>query len=95
VLAEVLHTLIQLAVSPASVTALAAVVFGAVTLAILLVIVARVLAGATALPLRRRASAFRANSRRTAFLRLRDPDARGRTRPRAPTAAPAAAASLA
>jgi len=27
----------------------------------------------------------------TAFLRLRDPDARGRTRPRAPTAAPAAA----
>ncbi len=27
----------------------------------------------------------------TAFLRLRDPDARGRTRPRAPTAAPTAA----
>jgi Family of unknown function (DUF6412) len=95
VLADVLHTLVQLAVSPASLTALAAVVFGTVTLAVILVIATTVLAGTdpgiAALPLRRRACAFRENARRTAFLRLRDPDARGRTRSRAPSAAPAAA----
>jgi len=35
-------------------------------------------------PLPARASAARANSRRTAYLVLRDPDAAGRPRPRAP-----------
>lgn len=35
-------------------------------------------------PLPARASATRANSRRTAYLLLRDPDAAGRPRPRAP-----------
>jgi len=35
-------------------------------------------------PLPARASATRANSRRTAYLVLRDPDAAGRPRPRAP-----------
>lgn len=35
-------------------------------------------------PLPARASAARANSRRTAYLSLRDPDAAGRPRPRAP-----------
>ena len=35
--------------------------------------------------------ALREKSWRVAFLRLRDPDARGRPRPRAPSAAPAAA----
>ena len=35
-------------------------------------------------PLPARASATRANSRRTAYLSLRDPDAAGRPRPRAP-----------
>ena len=35
-------------------------------------------------PLPARASANRANSRRTAYLQLRDPDAAGRPRPRAP-----------
>ncbi|WP_433023029.1 DUF6412 domain-containing protein [Kribbella sp. CA-294648] len=35
-------------------------------------------------PLPARASATRANSRRTAYLQLRDPDAAGRARPRAP-----------
>ncbi|MEU4390070.1 DUF6412 domain-containing protein [Kribbella sp. NPDC023855] len=35
-------------------------------------------------PLPARASAARANSRRTAYLQLRDPDAAGRPRPRAP-----------
>jgi hypothetical protein len=50
------------------------------------------LAGATAsLPVQRRVAALREKSWRVAFLRLRDPDARGRTRPRAPSAAPAAA----
>jgi hypothetical protein len=50
------------------------------------------LAGAAAgLPVVRRVRALREKSWRVAFLRLRDPDARGRTRPRAPSAAPAAA----
>jgi hypothetical protein len=42
-------------------------------------------------PVARRVTALRDKSWRVAFLRLRDPDARGRSRPRAPTAAPAAA----
>jgi hypothetical protein len=50
------------------------------------------LAGAAAgLPVLRRVTALREKSWRVAFLRQRDPDARGRTRPRAPSAAPAAA----
>lgn len=50
------------------------------------------LAGATAtLPVRRRFAALRDRSWRVAFLRQRDPDARGRSRPRAPSAARAAA----
>lgn len=44
-----------------------------------------------ALPVLRRVTALREKSWRVAFLRQRDPDARGRTRPRAPSAAPAAA----
>ena len=47
----------------------------------------------TAAPLIRRAAALRAKSRRAAFLPQRDPDAAGRPRPRAPSAAPAAAVS--
>lgn len=43
------------------------------------------------LPFMRRVAALRDKSWRVAFLRQRDPDARGRTRPRAPSAAPAAA----
>ncbi len=50
------------------------------------------LAGATAvLPVLRRVAALREKSWRVAFLRQRDPDARGRSRPRAPSAAQAAA----
>jgi hypothetical protein len=45
-----------------------------------------------AVPLISRASALREKSRGAAFLRQRDPDAAGRPRPRAPSAAPAAAA---
>ena len=44
-----------------------------------------------AVPVVRRVTALRDKSYQVAFLRLRDPDARGRSRPRAPTAAPAAA----
>jgi hypothetical protein len=44
-----------------------------------------------AVPVVRRVTALRDKSWRVAFLRLRDPDARGRSRPRAPAAAPAAA----
>jgi hypothetical protein len=47
----------------------------------------------TAVPLVRRAAALREKSWRAAFLPQRDPDAAGRPRPRAPSAAPAAAVS--
>jgi Family of unknown function (DUF6412) len=46
-----------------------------------------------AVPLISRAAALREKSWRAAFGRQRDPDAAGRPRPRAPSAAPAAAAS--
>jgi hypothetical protein len=48
-------------------------------------------AAAAGLPVTRRVAALRDKSWRAAFLRQRDPDARGRSRPRAPAAAPAAA----
>jgi hypothetical protein len=49
------------------------------------------LAGATgAIPVRRRVAALTEKSWRVAFLPQRDPDARGRSRPRAPSAAQAA-----
>ena len=44
-----------------------------------------------AVPVIRRVTALRDKSWHAAFLRLRDPGARGRSRPRAPSAAPAAA----
>ena len=44
-----------------------------------------------AVPVRRRVAALRRKSWRVSFLPQRDPDARGRSRPRAPSAAPAAA----
>jgi hypothetical protein len=48
-------------------------------------------AAAASLPVTRRVAALRDKSWRVAFLRQRDPDARGRSKPRAPTAASAAA----
>jgi hypothetical protein len=86
----------QLAVSPSALTALAATVLaGAMFAAVLALLtsVAGVSRTAAALPLIRRARALREKSWRAAFLRQRDPDAAGRTRPRAPSAAPAAATS--
>ena len=94
VLAGLLRDLTQLAVSPSGITALAATVLaGAVFAAVLtlLVSVAGVSRATAAIPLIRRASALREKSWRAAFLRQRDPDAAGRARPRAPSAAPAAA----
>ena len=98
-LAGLLRDLTQLAVSPSGLTALAigggAVLAGAVFVAVLALLtsVAGVSRATAALPMIRRASALREKSWRAAFLRQRDPDAAGRSRPRAPSAAPAAAIS--
>ena len=95
-LAGLLRDLTQLAVSPSGLTALAATVLGGAMFAAVLALltsVAGVSRAAAALPLIRRARALREKSWRAAFLRQRDPDAAGRTRPRAPSAAPAAATS--
>ena len=95
-LAGLLRELAQLAVSPSGLTALAAAdLAGAMFAAVLALLtsVAGVSRTAAALPLIRRARALREKSWRAGFLRQRDPDAAGRTRPRAPSAAPAAAAS--
>jgi Family of unknown function (DUF6412) len=101
VLAGLLHDLAQLAVSPSALTgatattamaALAATVLaGAMLAAGLALLTSMAGASATALPLIRRARALREKSWRAAFLRQRDPDAAGRARPRAPSAALAAA----
>ena len=86
----------QLAVSPSGLTAAVLALSAAAMLAAVLVLltsVAGVSRTAAALPLIRRARALREKSWRAAFLRQRDPDAAGRTRPRAASAAPAAATS--
>jgi hypothetical protein len=62
------------------------------SLAVVLVVCAvRAQLVATAAPVHIRTISLRQRARRTAFLRLRDPNARGRTRPRAPSARSAAA----
>ena len=95
-LAGLLRDLTQLAMSPSGLTALAATILAGAMFAAalaLLTSVAGVSRTAAALPLIRRARALREKSWRAAFLRQRDPDAAGRTRPRAPSAALAAATS--
>ena len=98
-LAGLLRDLTQLAVSPSGLTALAlggaAVLAGAMFAAVLALLtsVASLSRTTAALPMIRRASALREKSWGAAFLRQRDPDAAGRSRPRAPSAAPAAARS--
>jgi hypothetical protein len=76
-------------------TALATAVLAGAMLAAVLALIASVarLSGTAAIPMIRRASGMREKSWRAAFLRQRDPDAAGRARPRAPSAAPAAAMS--
>ena len=96
VLAGLLRDLTQLAVSPSGLTALAAAVLGGAIFAAVLVLltsVASLSRTTAALPMIRGASALREKSWGAAFLRQRDPDAAGRARPRAPSAAPAAALS--
>ena len=101
ILAGLLRDLTQLAASPsAALTALAlggaAVLAGAVLAAAVLALltsVASLSRTTAALPMIRRASALREKSWRAAFSRQRDPDAAGRSRPRAPSAALAAARS--
>jgi len=95
-LAELLRDVAQLAVSPSGLTALAATVLAGAMLAAIVAVLTSVTGvsrTAAALPLIRRTRALREKSWRAAFLRQRDPDAAGRTRPRAPSAAPAAATS--
>jgi len=93
-LTGLLHDLIQLAASPSGLTALAGTVLAgamlAAVLALLISVAGRSRKNGT-VPMIRRASALREKSWRAAFLRQRDPDAAGRPRPRAPSAAPAAA----
>ena len=94
-LAGLLRDLTQLAAGPSGLTALAAAVLaGAMFAAVLALLtsVASLSRTTAALPMIRRASALREKSWRAGFLRQRDPDAAGRARPRAPSAAPAAAA---
>jgi Family of unknown function (DUF6412) len=99
ILAGLLRDLTQLAVGPSGswgLTALAtAVLAGAMFAAVLALLtsVASLSRTTAALPMIRRASALREKSWRAAFSRQRDPDAAGRSRPRAPSAAPAAALS--
>ena len=97
ILAGLLRDLVpspQLAVSPSGLTALAAAVLaGAMFAAVLALLtsVASVSRATAALPMLSRTSALREKSWRAAVLRQRDPGAPGRARPRAPSAAPAAA----
>src|SRR6185437_749672 len=70
-------------VTPQRLAVLAVVAAGCVAAAV------RVDRAPAAVPVIRRVTALRDKSWRVAFLRLRDPGARGRSRPRAPSAAPA------
>jgi Family of unknown function (DUF6412) len=76
-------------------SALAATVLaGAALAAVLALLTSLARASRTAaIPVFRRVSGMREKSWRAAFLRQRDPDAAGRARPRAPSAARAAATS--
>ncbi len=78
---------------PTGLTVLSAAVLAAVLTGLVAVTIAgsaRIARAATAAPLRGRASGLQEKSWSAAFLRQRDPDAAGRPRPRAPSAAPAA-----
>jgi Family of unknown function (DUF6412) len=103
-LAGLLHGLVRLALSPSALTgatattamtALAATVLAGAMIAAGLALLTSLagVGGTEALPQLRHARALREKSWRAAFLRQRDPDAAGRARPRAPSAAPAAALS--
>ncbi|HZR49828.1 MAG TPA: DUF6412 domain-containing protein [Streptosporangiaceae bacterium] len=89
-------TLIGTVLTSAVPAELAAAALAGAALAAMLVLVtslSRVSRVAAGVPAVRRVSALRERSWRAAFQRQRDPDAAGRARPRAPSAAPAAAAA--
>jgi hypothetical protein len=76
--------------SPAGVLAVSGVVLAGLALSFL-AHAARIATAVTARPLSGRAAALREKSRGAVGQRLLDPDTAGRPRPRAPSAAPAAA----
>ncbi len=94
-LADLWHVTQHLLLAPSSLSAVAVTVLaGAVlagALAAGLASGARIGRLSAAVPLIRRAAALREKSWCAGFLPQRDPDAAGRPRPRAPSAAPAAA----
>jgi uncharacterized membrane protein len=96
-LADLARETSHLLLAPASLSAVAVTVLAGAVLAGALAACLASGAGlgrlSTAVPLIRRAAALREKSWRAAFLPQRDPDAAGRPRPRAPSAAPAAAVS--
>jgi len=85
------HVLLAPTGLPAVAVALLAAAVLAGALAAYLASAARLGRLSAAVPLTRRAAALREKSWCAAFLPQRDPDAAGRPRPRAPSAAPAAA----
>jgi len=96
-LADLARDTSHLPLVPANLSAVAVTLLAGVVLAGALAACVASRAGlarpATAVPLIRRAAALREKAWRAAFLPQRDPDAAGRPRPRAPSAAPAAAVS--
>ncbi|MFI7065693.1 DUF6412 domain-containing protein [Kribbella sp. NPDC050124] len=80
---HVVAGVVALAIPVFDTASLAAAVLMAAALLFTLLLVARASAPATA-PLRAIAVSVRHRAEETAFLRLRDPDAAGRPRPRAP-----------
>lgn len=92
----VLHDLFAMLTGSVSPVEFAAAALAGAALAAMLVLLtslSRVSRSAAGVPAVRLVSALRERSWRAAFQRQRDPDAAGRARPRAPSAAPAAAAA--
>jgi hypothetical protein len=96
-LADLVRATGHMLAAPSGVTALAATVLAAAvlagTLAVCLATAARTGRLSGAVPLIGRAAALRQKSWGAAYTQQRDPDAAGRPRPRAPSAALAAATS--
>ena len=96
-LADLWHGMEHVLFAPSNLSAVAVTLLaGAVlagALAVCLASAARLGRRSAAVPLIRRAAALREKSWRAGFLPQRDPDAAGRPRPRAPSAALAAAGS--
>ena len=95
-LADLWHGMEHVLFAPSNLSAVAVTLLAGAVLAsakACLASAARLGRLSAAVPLIRRAAALREKSWCAAFTTQRDPDAAGRPRPRAPSAAPAAAAS--